>query len=87
MLATSLEQKMVSDVACQGDTITPVGIKCFYGENYATNIDPNITDTTGKEYTVDEFNAGITVTSAGIAILPNVLSLTLLCVLFSVMTA
>lgn len=78
LLATSLEQTVVSDVMCKGDKLTPIGLKCFYGDVYARNVDPNITDTTGKQFSVEEFNAGISVTSAGMTVVPQAISLALI---------
>lgn len=63
MESSSLEVVQVDDVTCNGDTIAPIGVKCFYGNNYARNIDPNITDTEGREYSVEYVNSKITTTS------------------------
>ena len=63
MESSSLEVVQVDDVTCNGDTISPIGVKCFYGNNYARNIDPNITDTEGREYSVEYVNSKITTTS------------------------
>lgn len=71
LLAASLEQTVVSDVICTGDKVTPIGLKCFYGDVYARNVDPNITDTAGEQFSVEEINAGITVTSACMTIVPR----------------
>ena len=63
LLASSIEQVVVSDVFCTGDTVSLVGLKCFYGDIYARNIDPIVTDTSGRTFSIEEINDGIVINS------------------------
>lgn len=62
MGSSPLETVKVSDVICDGSKATPIGIKCFYGKDSARNFDPNITDTTGEEFSADYVNSQIIMT-------------------------
>jgi hypothetical protein len=72
MAVDTIQGVTVDDVICDGDRVEPVGIKCFYGNDYARNFDPNITDTTGKEYTAEYLNSQIDLPQSSAIMLNNI---------------